>query len=48
MTSKTGSLVASNKAGVAPVNKKHVARFEALKTAASVQKKESVPMRKKG
>jgi hypothetical protein len=48
MTSKTGSLVASNKAGVAPVNQKHVARFAALKAAASVQKKESTPVRKKG
>jgi hypothetical protein len=48
MTSKTGSLLASNKAGVAPVNQKHVARFAALKAAASVQKKESAPARKKG
>jgi hypothetical protein len=48
MTGKTGSLVASNKVGVAPLSQKHVARFQALKAAASGQKKESVPVRKKG
>jgi hypothetical protein len=32
MTSETGSLVASNRAGVAPVNQKHVARFQVLKS----------------
>jgi hypothetical protein len=47
MTSKTGSLVASNRAGVAPVNQKHVARFQALKAAASTQKKGSSPVQKK-
>jgi hypothetical protein len=45
---KTGSLVASNKVGVAPPSQKHIARFAALKAAASVQKKESAPVRKKG
>jgi len=48
MTSKTASLVASNKVGVAPLSQKHVARFEALKAAASAQKKESAVVRKKG
>lgn len=48
MTSKTGSLVASNRAGVAPVNQKHVARFQALKAAASTRKKGSSPVQKKG
>lgn len=48
MTSKTGSLVASNRTGVAPVNQKHVARFQALKAAASTQKKGSSSVQKKG
>jgi len=38
MTSKTGSLVASNRAGVAPVSQKHVGRFQALKAAAAQSK----------
>lgn len=48
MTSKTGSLVASNKAGVAPVNQKHVARFQSLKAAASAKKIQSTSVPKKG
>ena len=48
MTSKTASLVASNKAGVAPRSQKHVARLEALKAAAAAQKKVNVFVRKKG
>jgi len=48
MTSKTGSLVASNKAGVAPRSQKHVDRLGVLKAAAAEQKKASVPVRKRG
>jgi hypothetical protein len=47
MTSKTASLVASNKAGVAPRSQKHVARLEVLKAAAA-QKTGNVLVRKKG
>jgi len=48
MTSKTASLVASNKAGVAPRSQKHVARLETLKAAAAAQKKGNALARKKG
>jgi hypothetical protein len=48
MTNKTASLVASNKAGVAPRSQKHVARLEVLKAAASAQKKANALVRKKG
>jgi hypothetical protein len=48
MTSKTASLVASNRAGVAPRSDKHVARLGVLKAAAAAQKKENVLARKKG
>jgi hypothetical protein len=47
MTSRTGSLVASNKAGVAPRSQKHVARLEALKAAAA-PKTGNALVRKKG
>jgi hypothetical protein len=47
MTSKTASLVASNKAGVAPRSQKHVARLEVLKAAAATQKRQNALVRKK-